>query len=318
MTWRCSKSTQLPTWWRFRLGTDDELVETMPLAAFGYPFGRMLAADNRYPTVSVNTGTITALRRKGGKLSAIQLDASVNPGNSGGPVVDKKGNLIGIVVSGMVMAGSTSRSPSAACGSSSPAPRWCSAIRGLTFPERSKPRQFEIDAYAFDRRLLDDIVVELALTDPADDTRTLPAKRQRQSLRGRRLGLFPRRALLFKPILVVHKGRAGSRANSRRMSFRSAAGSFRGWPSIRSSKTATNGSCHCLNGERFAGKPVGLPSVSFGAGRTTQLATADRIEMRLENAPPTEVAYELQAHRGPKVFTPIQRPAPDQKHADGG
>ena len=74
----------------------------MPLAAFGYPFGRMLAADKGYPAVSVNTGTITALRRKEGKLSTIQLDASVNPGNSGGPVVDKKGNLIGIVVSGIL------------------------------------------------------------------------------------------------------------------------------------------------------------------------------------------------------------------------
>ena len=64
----------------------------------------MLASDKGYPSVSVNTGTITALRKKGGKLSAIQLDASVNPGNSGGPVVDKTGKPIGIVVSGMLLA----------------------------------------------------------------------------------------------------------------------------------------------------------------------------------------------------------------------
>ena len=46
--------------------------------------------------------------------------------------------------------------------------------------------------------------------------------------------------------------------------------------------------------------------MSYGAGRTTQLATADRIEIRLENPPPTEVTYELQAHRGPTVFAPIR------------
>ena len=110
----------------------------MQLAAFGYPFGRMLAADKGYPTVSVNTGTITALRRKGGKLSTIQLDASVNPGNSGGPVVDKKGNLIGIIESGMLMATAQLRDPrQPVYGSSSPAPPWCSAIH--VSPFRSAP-----------------------------------------------------------------------------------------------------------------------------------------------------------------------------------
>ncbi len=59
------------------------------------------------------------------------------------------------------------------------------------------------------------------------------------------------------------------------------------------------------DGERFAGKPVGLPAVSFGTGRTTQLATADRIDVRLENPPPTEVAYELKSHRGATAFPPV-------------
>ena len=146
------------------LGTDDELVETTPLTAFGYPFGRMLASDNRYPAVSVNTGAITALRRKGGELSAIQLDASVNPGNSGGPVVDKKGNLIGIVVSGMHGGQAQLRHPrQPSCGSSSSGPALVLRNPGLTFSERTKPRQFEIDAYAFDPRLLDDLAVELSL-----------------------------------------------------------------------------------------------------------------------------------------------------------
>ena len=90
------------------------------------------------------------------------------------------------------------------------------------------------------------------------------------------------------------------------MSCRSAAGSSRGWRSIALFNDGDEWVVSLLDGERFAGKPAGLPSVSFGAGRTTQLATADRIEVRLEQCPPTEVAYEIQARRGPKVFAPIR------------
>src|SRR5262249_46356889 len=147
-------------------------------AAFGYPFGRMLASDNRYPSVSVNTGAITALRRKAGKLSAIQLDASVNPGNSGGPVVDRKGNLIGIVESGIMGARLNFAIPVSVVREFLSSPALVLHNPDVTFADRSKSRQFEIDAYAFDRGTLDDLTVELALTESAGDTRTLAANRR--------------------------------------------------------------------------------------------------------------------------------------------
>ncbi len=84
------------------LGDSSRLFETMPVVAFGYPFGSDLAfGANRYPSITVSSGKITALRKSGGKLEAIQLDASLNPGNSGGPVVDGAGKVIGIVVAGI-------------------------------------------------------------------------------------------------------------------------------------------------------------------------------------------------------------------------
>lgn len=84
------------------LGDDRTLKETMTVTAFGYPFGKMLATEARsYPSISVNTGRITSLRHKGGKLAVIQIDASVNPGNSGGPVINPDGMVIGVVVSGV-------------------------------------------------------------------------------------------------------------------------------------------------------------------------------------------------------------------------
>ncbi len=84
------------------LGSISGLVETMPIVAFGYPFGSDLALNKGdYPSISVSTGHITSLRRTNGKLYSIQIDASLNEGNSGGPVLDPKGQVIGIVMAGI-------------------------------------------------------------------------------------------------------------------------------------------------------------------------------------------------------------------------
>jgi S1-C subfamily serine protease len=53
---------------------------------------------------SVSSGVVSAVGRtadiKGGRFSGlIQFDASVNPGSSGGPLLDAEGNVIGIVMS---------------------------------------------------------------------------------------------------------------------------------------------------------------------------------------------------------------------------
>jgi WD40 repeat protein/S1-C subfamily serine protease len=84
------------------LGSDDGLEELMEVVCFGFPFGKVI--DGReYPAVSVSVGSITALRRKGDELERIQLDASLNPGNSGGPVLDQRGKVIGVVASGVAL-----------------------------------------------------------------------------------------------------------------------------------------------------------------------------------------------------------------------
>ncbi|MBF8184527.1 trypsin-like peptidase domain-containing protein [Nonomuraea sp. K274] len=64
-----------------------------PVVAIGNPLGL---------TYSVSTGVVSGLNRSAeeGDLSGlIQFDASVNPGSSGGPLLDARGLVIGIVVS---------------------------------------------------------------------------------------------------------------------------------------------------------------------------------------------------------------------------
>ena len=84
------------------LANGDGLTELSKVIVFGYPFGKMLAeGDTPFPTMSLNVGRISALRRDAGSLERIQLDAAANPGNSGGPVVNKDGKVLGIIASGI-------------------------------------------------------------------------------------------------------------------------------------------------------------------------------------------------------------------------
>ena len=87
---------------RLELGTSLGLLETTSVTAFGYPLGTMVPHEpGKYPSVSVNDGRITALTQGEGGLSLIQLDAALNPGNSGGPVLDRDGKVIGVVAAGI-------------------------------------------------------------------------------------------------------------------------------------------------------------------------------------------------------------------------
>jgi S1-C subfamily serine protease len=74
------------------------LSETMPVWAFGYPLGESFALMQRGPEIAVTRGTISALRHDDrGVLTIVQIDAAVNPGNSGGPLIDASGNVTGVV-----------------------------------------------------------------------------------------------------------------------------------------------------------------------------------------------------------------------------
>jgi hypothetical protein len=96
---RVQGQKDLPT---LPLGSADDLSELMELVAFGFPFGTDLAPEEgQYPAISINVGSVTSLRRRKGELYYIQLDAALNPGNSGGPVLDKSGKVVGVVVAGV-------------------------------------------------------------------------------------------------------------------------------------------------------------------------------------------------------------------------
>jgi hypothetical protein len=84
------------------LGSDEKLNELEEVVACGFPFGVALGRGRKeYPAVSINAGSITSLRRQGDRLQRIQVDVVLNPGNSGGPVLDREGKVVGVVVAGV-------------------------------------------------------------------------------------------------------------------------------------------------------------------------------------------------------------------------
>ena len=75
------------------LGSSSELIVGEPVAALGNPFG---LSDTL--TVGVVSSLERTLDTTGGYviIDIIQIDAAVNPGNSGGPLVNIKGQVVGV------------------------------------------------------------------------------------------------------------------------------------------------------------------------------------------------------------------------------
>jgi S1-C subfamily serine protease len=79
------------------------LMETMSVFILGFPFGEMLATNKGNPAITVGKGSVSSIRKdNNGQLSMVQINGDLNPGNSGGPVVDARGRLVGIAVKTVV------------------------------------------------------------------------------------------------------------------------------------------------------------------------------------------------------------------------
>ena len=74
----------------------DEAKKLNTIYVAGYPLGKGLSDD-----LKISSGIVSSLKGFEDNSNEIQIDAPINSGNSGGPIINEKGDLIAIAVSGM-------------------------------------------------------------------------------------------------------------------------------------------------------------------------------------------------------------------------
>jgi len=79
------------------LGNSDEVELAQDVRVFGFPLSDVLGKG-----LKITSGSVAGFIDEPGDARRFQIDAAVNPGNSGGPVVDAQGRVIGIASAKLV------------------------------------------------------------------------------------------------------------------------------------------------------------------------------------------------------------------------
>lgn len=86
------------------IGDSDAVATGLPVDALGYPFGRdvevgkLATLPDLVPDVSTTPGAVSALRADdAGERRYLQVTTTLNPGNSGGPLIDRDGFAVGVI-----------------------------------------------------------------------------------------------------------------------------------------------------------------------------------------------------------------------------
>ena len=71
----------------------EDVEELMPIVVAGFPFGTWFSSSIKF-----TRGIVSSLSGIGDNYSRMQIDAALQPGNSGGPIIDENGNVVGVAV----------------------------------------------------------------------------------------------------------------------------------------------------------------------------------------------------------------------------
>lgn len=300
---RAEGAADLPT---LELGSVNGIVELMDVVAFGFPLGKALALDKKeYPAISVNAGRITALRHKDDTLQYIQIDVALTFGNSGGPVLDDNGKIIGVVVSGVRAApGINQAIPVSHLDSFLKIPDLQFTPPELTVKNLSEPREFSaraISAIPAEKP----IDLELVLK-----TNEAPEQRHKMVLKDGAYHIStavvpPGRVEMLKLSIEYDEGRISGTIADRQ--FEAAGRKFKFSECVRFQSVPTP-SIVLRDGMTLEAVPMDVDKVTFplgGQAITVNLSRARRVEIQQQNAI-TSVACTIIASQDDKIIGRIE------------
>ena len=276
----------------------------MEVIAFGYPFGksRTIAKGEPSPSVSVNTGKITSLRMPSGKLTSIQLDVVLNPGNSGGPVVDKEGRVIGIVQGGVVGAQVNFAIPVGRLTELLQTPIILLTMPALTLKTLGTPGDWSVRITPATQ--LDNLKVNLTLEQGPGDRRIYEARPSGKGdgvfvIRVDRAGTPPS----SKTVDVIANASFTSGQIEGRVADRSIiVGDKTYWlKNLRAIRFAEQPAIVLSDGSEVMGEAKGLESIVVdlgGASITVDLRKSSRIELQAPPAGTTTLKAKVTVQRG--------------------
>jgi tetratricopeptide (TPR) repeat protein/S1-C subfamily serine protease len=89
------RANRLPT--PLPVDTSRALDQLQKVYIYGFPFGKSLGKD-----ITASESSVSSIRKDGaGLVDQIQVNGGIDRGNSGGPVVDSRGAVVGVAVSGI-------------------------------------------------------------------------------------------------------------------------------------------------------------------------------------------------------------------------
>lgn len=286
------------------LGDSDALIETDDVIAFGFPFGEGLSAEGQNPGITVSRGHVTSLRKEKGELVQLQLDASLNPGNSGGPIVDSNGDVVGVVSGGIPGAALNFATPSSKLKAMLSKPLLSLSPTTLPYDLRTRSTVFTIhvDLLVRETRKLE---VTLSL-GKADTARTFTA-----SLQGD--GGYAVNAIPFPPEsgpvrLAINaqfkNGSVSGETSDRDITAGSSPLHLRDLQSIDPAK----GNAVYLDGKTTSGPLSGLDKLDVDLGgdhATLDMSHAIKIELRSLATPVDQLPYRVTVRVGTEMLTEL-------------
>jgi len=262
------------------LGSDKELGELAELIACGLSFGTGLARPAKYPAINISVGSVTSLRQDRGELHRIQLDAALNPRDSGGAVLDRGGKVVGMVVGSTQGSGIHLAIPVSHLRRFLARPEFVFTPPTVKVSNQHEPFEFTAKATALlpSREALD---LELILGAGPGKERRFPMKLVDGIYRARAVPFPAREGPLALRVEVKYQDRSVSGIAEER-SFRVGPREFK-LSQLRSLRLGPKPEVRLADGQRLEGKPSDLETVTLRVGtQPMRLDLANAVEVNVD------------------------------------